>query len=269
MACEHLIRIEEPPLPLVYSQNPACSVKLADADGGAVRESRVGANSCTCRYPVAFPGRYSKLSRALFLVLNRSWGNPITARHTLHSGDCGWRRSEISIASAVQAVSLQRPSWTAGLVCLYYALPSYDLIWLNVWLREEDGPKPQLGILFAPRLCVLLWLNPLRGDERRCVFAVLKLYSTIIWGLLQHGNEIRTDQIVYPFWHRWKESTLRTPPLPQILLGDLFILPIPFYKFMATLHRKESFPFPPTIHFSHISVKTNAVFFAEKDPLLH
>ncbi len=91
-----------------------------------------------------------KVSCALFLVLNRTWGNPITARHTLHSGDCGWHRSEISIAATVQAVSLQRPSWTTGLICLYYTLPSYDLIWLNVWLREEDWPKPQLGILFAP-----------------------------------------------------------------------------------------------------------------------
>lgn len=26
----------------------------------------------------------------------------------------------------------------------------FDLIWLNVWRREEDWPKPQLGILFAP-----------------------------------------------------------------------------------------------------------------------
>lgn len=91
-----------------------------------------------------------KVSCALFLVLNRSWGNPIAARHTLHSGDCGRHRSEISIASTVQAVSLQRPSWTTGLICLYYTLPSFDLIWLNVWLREEDWPKPQLGILFAP-----------------------------------------------------------------------------------------------------------------------
>lgn len=49
------------------------------------------------------------------------------------------------------------------------------------------------------------------------------------------------------------------PPLPEILLGDLFILPISFYKFKAILHRRESFPFPPTIHFSHINVKTNSV----------
>lgn len=59
-----------------------------------------------------------KIVCALFLVLSRSRGNPITGRHTLHSGDCGWHRCEISIASPVQAVSLQRPSWTTGLPCL-------------------------------------------------------------------------------------------------------------------------------------------------------
>lgn len=169
--------------------------------------------------------------------------------------DCGWNCSEISIASTVQAVSLQRPTWTTGLICLYYALPSYDLI----WLRAEDWPKPQLGILFAPAVVFSSdWTLPEETSED--AFAVLKLYSTVIWGLLQHGNEIRTGKIVYCFWRLWKESTLWTSLLPQILLGDLFYL---------SLHRKESFPFPPAIHFSQISVKTNAVFCAEKDHLLH
>lgn len=69
---------------------------------------------------------------------------------TLHLGGCGWHHSEITVTSTVQAVSLQRPSWTTGLICLYYTLPSYDLIWLNDCLRKEDWPKLQLGILFAP-----------------------------------------------------------------------------------------------------------------------
>ncbi len=61
LACEHLIRIEEPPLALVYSQNPVCIVKqMADADSDAVRESRAGANSSTHQYPVVFPGHYTK-----------------------------------------------------------------------------------------------------------------------------------------------------------------------------------------------------------------
>lgn len=47
-------------------------------------------------------------------------------RRTLHSGDCGRRRSEISIASTVHAVTLTAEAklnhWAD---CLYYTLPSY------------------------------------------------------------------------------------------------------------------------------------------------
>ncbi|KAI3357380.1 hypothetical protein L3Q82_015817, partial [Scortum barcoo] len=40
LACEHLIRIEEPALALVYGQNPVCIAKqMADADSDAVRET--------------------------------------------------------------------------------------------------------------------------------------------------------------------------------------------------------------------------------------
>lgn len=211
----HLIRMEEPRLPLVYSQNPVCSVKHWQRHT-AVQFGSQGLEQTAARASILLSSLLItlKVSCALFLVLNRSWGNPITACHTLRSGDCGWHRSEISIASTVQAVSLQRPSWTTGLICLYYTLPSYDLIWLKVWLRKEDWPKPQLGILFAlVSVFSSDWTRPEETSED--VFTVLKLLcSIVIWGLLQHGNEIRTGQIVYPFWHRWKESTLRTPTLP-------------------------------------------------------
>lgn len=169
-------------LPLPYSQSPVCSVKQwQSAVQFWSRGPEQTAVSC------CLPWFTVNISCALNLVLNRSWGNPIIACHTLHSGDCGWYHSEISVASTVQAVSLQRPSWTTGLICLYHTLPSYDLIWLNVWLREEDWPKPQLGILFAP---VFVFSSDWTLSEEMSeeVFAVLKLYSIFTWALLRHGK---------------------------------------------------------------------------------
>lgn len=202
---------------------PVCSVKRSGrcrqrcSSGGKGRSKQQHVPVSCCLLLVIT----LKLSCALFQVLNRSWGNLITSSHTLRSGDCGWHFSEISIASTVQAVSLQRPSWTTGLICLYHTLPSYDLIWLNVWLREEDWPKPQLGILFAPSLCFASVCSPLIEPSTRrrvktsvcCAEAVFHRHprSAAAW---KWNMNRPTGQIVYPFWHHWKESTPRTPPLP-------------------------------------------------------
>lgn len=220
---------------------PVCSVKHRGrcrqrcSSGGEGRSKQQHVPVSCCLLLVIT----QKLSCALFLVLNRSWGNLITGRHTLHSGDCGWHLSEISIASTVQAVSLQRPSWTTGLICLYHTLPSYDLIWLNVWLREEDWPKPQLGILFPPVFvfCVGVFSSDWTLSEETSEDVCL-----LCWSCVQPSSEVccsmemkyEQAKLFTPFWHRWKESTPRTPPLPQILLGDLFILPTAFHKFKAT-----------------------------------
>lgn len=169
LACEHQIRIEEPPLSLFTAR-----VQFAVWNSGRYRQrcssggegpEQTAAHASFLLFSLLVT---LKVSCALFLVLSRSWGSPIICRHTLRSGDCGWHCSEISIAST--AVSLQRPSWTAGLICLYYTLPSYDLIWLNVWLREEDLAPTSARNIVCPHLCALLWLNPLRGDEWRSVF---------------------------------------------------------------------------------------------------
>lgn len=107
-------------------------------------------------------GRYSK--GFMCFVLNRRRGK--LHRRPSHTP---LGRLWVKFPYSSSLSRLQRPSWTTGLICLYCTLPSYDLIWLNDCMREEDWPEPELGILSTPRLCALLWLNPLRGDERRRV----------------------------------------------------------------------------------------------------
>lgn len=121
----------------VYSQCPVCTVKQWQMQT-AVQSGRRGSEQTATCASIPLFSLLIMLKVPCALFLGRSWGNSVTGRHTLRSGDCGWHRFEISIATPVQAVSLQRPSWTTGLICRYYILPSYDLIWLNVWLREED-----------------------------------------------------------------------------------------------------------------------------------
>lgn len=97
LACEWPIRIEE----------PVCS-------GG------------TCQYPVVSCGRYSKAFMCSVPGSEYEAREAHHLRRTLHSGDCGRRRSEISIASTVHAVTLTAEAklnhWAD---CLYYTLPSY------------------------------------------------------------------------------------------------------------------------------------------------
>lgn len=234
--------MEEPLLP--FASSPVCAVKQRQMQT-VVQFGRRGPEQTTARSSILLSssGCYSKGLCALFLVLNRSWGNPVTGRHTLHSGDCGWHRSEISIASTVQAVSLQRPSWTTGLLCLCKSLPSYDLIWLNIWLREEDWPPTSARNIVSPIIvfCVFALVEPSPRSEWRGVFPVLKLYSIVTWYLLQHGNKVWTSQIVFPFWHTWKESTLRTPPLPKVLPSDLFVSLMPSHK-LNPFTQEKGFP---------------------------
>lgn len=70
-----------------------------------------------------------KVSRALFLVLNRRRGRLIARRHTLRSGGCGWHRSEISCSihssSCLTAEAKLNP-W-ADLSLLNFAQLSFDL----------------------------------------------------------------------------------------------------------------------------------------------
>lgn len=156
---------------------------LADTAGSAVLG---GLDGTTTHATVLLPSPYVSIALFVFLLLNRSWGSLISDCHTLRLGDCGWRLAEISIAAAVQAEA----GWITGLICLYRTWPSNDLIWLNVLLREEDWPKPELGILCTPscvlRQRALLWLNPLRGDKWRsacCAEAVFhhRLRSAAAW----------------------------------------------------------------------------------------
>lgn len=132
-------------------QSPVCSVKRWQMHT-AVQFGRRGLEQTASHASILLSSVAitQKVSFAMFLVLNRRQRKLVTGRHTLHWGDLTWHNFEISIAPTVQADSLQRPSWTPGLICLYHTLPSYDLIWLNVCIREEDWLKPQLGILLVP-----------------------------------------------------------------------------------------------------------------------
>lgn len=185
LACEHLIWIEEPPLPLVYSQHPLCSVKLWQ------RQFHTGSRGAEQAAAAAARG-------TVHTPVGRLWVTSLRNYRSIYRSGC-------LIAEA------QLNHW-ADLFLLYFAQLWFDM---TKWcLREEDWPKLQLGILFAP-VFVLSFDWTLSWETSSEVFAVLMPYSIATWRLLQHGNEIRTRLIVYPLWHHWKESTLRTtaPPL--------------------------------------------------------
>lgn len=72
-------------------------------------------------------------------------------RRTLHSGDCGRRRygNFHSIYSSCCHSHCRGQAEPLGWLSLLHFAQLYELIWLNVCIREEDWAKPQLGILFV------------------------------------------------------------------------------------------------------------------------
>lgn len=134
------------------------------------------------------------------------------------------------------SLSLQRPSWTTGLIVFITLCP---VIWVDLTKCLYQGRG--LGQTSARNIvCVLLWLNSLRGDEWGSSFAFLKSYAVVTRGLLLlHGAETQAGLILYPFFCIAGRNLRCTSPLPQIHLGDLFILTIPFYKFKTTVDKKR------------------------------
>lgn len=116
--------------------------------------------------------------------------------------------------------------------------------------RGEDCFKSQLGIL----LTAVFVLSSRRASSEELSQAVCFLF----WRCVPPSSEaccsveMKSEQasFVYIVGHRWKEPKQWIIPLTQLLLGDLFILPVSCYKFKASSHRKESFLCAASIRFS-------------------
>lgn len=139
-----------------------------------------------------------------------------------------------------------------GWLSLLHFAQLYELIWLNACIREEDWPKPQLGILLAPvSLC-----SPLIEPSPRRWVRKLVCFSEVV--CLHHQRSAAA-------WN-WNTSRPNRLPFSASLEGiydaDLTASPNSsrrlvyfdnylFYKFKTTVHkknRKESFQLPlPTI----------------------
>lgn len=214
---------------------------VAEAPSVAVWEARAGADNSTRLYPVVL---CLNVWCSSFLVLNRSWGNPITGRHTLRFGDCGWRHAEVSIASAASSGSSAEAKLNLGrfVLILCPVMISFDLMF---YAGKRIGPKSQLGILFSHSLCfasVCSLINPFSEEMNEDVCnakATWKpseylLASSEVFGDEETKPEKRRK--ANPFCHRWKE-----PSPPQSFTRPVYFDFSPFYKLSPVYPGKKVF----------------------------